>query len=187
MYREEILDMAMDILDNTDATLEEAMGIAIESAENKMSDVEKYKRRMIKAKMSSGDNSERRFESLKNTPEYRRSNGKSSGYRGVSKHNSQDARRATLYHQGIYDAERMDYNRNHADELDRERRRMMDADYRRHKSEDKIRNNTRRYGHPYQTRKGAKESAIMDTALDFLDMYDVSLEEAIDMAYDYIG
>ena len=40
MNREEILDMAMDILDNTDATLEEAMGIAIESAENKMSDAE---------------------------------------------------------------------------------------------------------------------------------------------------
>ena len=28
---------------------------------------------------------------------------------------------------------------------------------------------------------------IMDTALDFLDMYDVSLEEAIDMAYDYLA
>ena len=49
MYREEILDMAMDILDNTDATLEEAMGIAIESAENKMSDAEKYRRRRLKA------------------------------------------------------------------------------------------------------------------------------------------
>ena len=35
--------------------------------------------------------------------------------------------------------------------------------------------------------KASKEAAIMDTALDFLDMYDVSLEEAIDMAYDYIG
>ena len=47
--REEILDMAMDILDSTDATLEEAMGIAIESAENKMSDAEKYRRRRLKA------------------------------------------------------------------------------------------------------------------------------------------
>ena len=38
----------------------------------------------------------------------------------------------------------------------------------------------KKYGHPYQT----KEAAIMDTALDYMDMYDVSMETALDMAYE---
>ena len=32
--------------------------------------------------------------------------------------------------------------------------------------------------------KASKEAAIMDTALDYMDMYDVSMETAIDMAYE---
>lgn len=42
--REEIMDLAIDIIDNTDATLEEAMGIAMETAydRNQMMDIAEY-------------------------------------------------------------------------------------------------------------------------------------------------
>ena len=36
MNREEVIDMAMDIFENTDATLEEAMGIALESSNSQV-------------------------------------------------------------------------------------------------------------------------------------------------------
>ena len=185
MYREEILDMAMDILDNTDATLEEAMGIAIESAENKMTDAEKYRRRMLKAAVSTGDNNERRRESLRQTSKSMGDRDKHtySGYASMNRaQRVATNREARNLHYDTITA-RSEYEQKNHKALGSM---GLKRDHLHKINSGKIQSNINNYGHKYQTRKGAKEAAIMDTALDFLDMYDVSLEEAIDMAYDYL-
>ena len=214
MYREEILDMAMDILDNTDATLEEAMGVALESQMRKMK---------AEARKTGDWKKVSRRQSLKDRgrlvtdyfPEPEPIGTRRMGrtyHTTYLKHKYQDDKRppvkkiterfpgeaktrqyqeratadqrkfdknAKIYHDYIDKEDRYRFS-NASDLFDSERRVKNMGDY----SKSVPANNGR--GTKYRP-KASKEAAIMDTALDFLDMYDVSLEEAIDMAYDYIG
>ena len=178
MNREEILDMAMDIFENTDATLEEAMGIALESAENKMSDAEKYRRRLLKAKVPLAndiDTTYRRNMALTTVP-WQRDSAEYRGYRDLRPGQKIDAGHDAYVAKSKYEKEIWKDDKNPYAKTSRERRVALAKSA----NQNKIQSNMKKYGHPYQT----KEAAIMDTALDYMDMYDVSMEEAIDMAYE---
>ena len=213
MYREEILDMAMDILDNTDATLEEAMGVALESQMRKMKaearktgDWSKVSRRQgLKdygrlvtdyssdpdpigtrrmSRVSSTSNLKYKYQDDKRPPVKKiteRFPGEAKT-RQYQERTTADQRKfdknAKLYHDYIDKEDRYRFS-NAGDLFTSERRMKNMGDY----SKSVPANNGR--GTKYRP-KASKEAAIMDTALDFLDMYDVSLEEAIDMAYDYV-
>ena len=216
MNREEVIDLAMDIFENTDATMEEAMGVAIESAENKMSDAEKYRRRLLKAEgAATADARPGKYSGLSNEAPYHDKpeprlvanvhvNG--SGY-GRADRLSQGGKYGKKgYMPRSYDG----MSQREKNKIDRSVDRIVNKEHRStikqrksyikqnptYSEFDKNRSYYRVYGRnglgPEQTRtnyknmKASKEAAIMDTALDFLDMYDVSLEEAIDMAYDYL-
>ena len=204
MNREEILDMAMDILDNTDATLEEAMGVALESQMRKMK-AEARKtgwygkvanRQMLKnsGRLESDrrtlDDARREYRARRDKPQVRRLEDKiySSTERntfpgGVTGRLDKGARQAKRY------------LNNSEPPLSK----YGDDEYRTTVRTDRMGGFSKRHGSDtfsavaahngrgtmYRP-KASKEAAIMDTALDFLDMYDVSLEEAIDMAYDYL-
>ena len=254
MYREEILDMAMDILDNTDATLEEAMGIAIESAENKMSDADKYRRRRLKADGAAiaaarpgkyeGLSAEARGQRQDSTGKWVYDKGPARVSRIGNSINHGNALKG--YNNDGYNWEIPKRRNNAANSAQRsypgmspDQKRKIDREIDRYsKKQDRLTSKMRseytkknptfselerfhddEYGTSYRRVRDArkngvptntvtpprfkgststvkdvryrpnasKEAAIMDTALDFLDMYDVSLEEAIDMAYDYIG
>ena len=154
MYREEILDMAMDILDNTDATLEEAMGVALES----------QMRKMKAEARKTGDWS--KVANRQRLTDRGRSNAVNNARRGVSKGSR------NYIEKRINDDFALQDDRSGATR--RSVRRNLNY------PTSVSANNGRGTQYP----KASKEAAIMDTALDFLDMYDVSLEEAIDMAYD---
>ena len=206
--REEIIDTAMDIFENTDATLEEAMGVAMENQMSKMKaearktgDWDKViTRQGLKdtgknqhaSKADDDYSRQHRWYSDKHSKvAWRYFSGnrpKSVPERFPGEQNTQAYKNRLAEHQ-----RRFDNNANTIDRMigigkehdklyfdaDRASRRMEKmGDY----SKSVPANNGR--GTKYRP-KASKEAAIMDTALDFLDMYDVSLEEAIDMAYDY--
>ena len=214
MNREEVIDLAMDIFENTDATLEEAMGVAMENQMSKMKaearktgdwdkvitrqglkdagknqDAERayfaderawksrFKNRRVNKLMSKYDNKQidksnvpERFEGESKTKQYQE--------RVAAEQRKYAANRRNFYNAvGNYAGSVAGYPLLDWDRADKRKKRM--GDY----SKSVPANNGR--GTQYRP-KASKEAAIMDTALDFLDMYDVSLEEAIDMAYDYL-
>ena len=218
MNREEVIDLAMDIFENTDATMEEAMGVAIESAENKMSDAEKYRRRRLKAQGAAiAAARPGKYEGLSHEARWqnRDSNGNFSYRKGPEKN---------VFASG-HGIERNDKLRGYTDDgfvgslpkkryasrnyispystMTPDQKRKIDRQVdnyglKQDRSTVKARSNYIKT-HPeyskfdrydgydkYGRVKASKEAAIMDTALDYMDMYDVSLEEAIDMAYDYL-
>ena len=197
MYREEILDMAMDILDNTDATLEEAMGIAIETqvAHSKISNAD-AKKQVLSAYRGKRD------------PVYYVGKDKSGreingavgrgmiGYSRQRKAGDDKRWEDHMHHYkkgGSYNADGVAHYQNPRSYAgSRSRARVTDR-----RGRDLGTFNTRIDNNGVarisgssdlakRAAKASKEAAIMDTAIDLLDMYDVSLEEAIDMAYDYL-
>ena len=212
MNREEILDLAMDILDNTDATLEEAMGIAIETqvAHSKISNADAKKQVLSAYRGKRGpvyyvgkDKSGREVGGAaqrgrigytrqrtagdtkrwdEHMHEYQR--GGSRNIDGITHYSNPDSYRGVNYSNP--DSYRGTRNRSRV--TDRKGRYLGTYN-------SGLDNNGKMYvngtsdiakAHSNILKKASKEAAIMDTALDFLDMYDVSLEEAIDMAYDYL-
>ena len=180
MYREEILDMAMDILDNTDATLEEAMGVALESQMRKMKaearktgDWSKVanRQRLTDRGRSNAVNSARR-------DAFDRSVNRSDAYRDRYARVVDRAARGVSKGSRNYIEKRINDDFALQDDRSGATRRSVRRNLNYPTSVSA--NNGRGTQYP----KASKEAAIMDTALDFLDMYDVSLEEAIDMAYD---
>ena len=211
MNREEILDLAMDILDNTDATLEEAMGIALETqvSANKISKDEARKQALAAYRgkrdpittitkdrdgrkayggiahgvagyarqRKAGD--ETRWE---NHGRVYSGRGNSTLYSGIThgKFTSNADLMANPGESGYYS--RLRYKTRSGKDLGTTNTRI-DKSGRTHVT---------------GTSQGAKltaglldgvysdskEAAIMDTALDYMDMYDVSMETALDMAYE---
>ena len=218
MNREEILDMARDILDNTDATLEEAMGIAIESAENKMSDAEKYRRRRLKA-IGAANASARpgKYEGLSHEARYKYKDktgnyhydsgpnpslgaelskrdrallGAKGGYSNMSKAQKFKADISSEIQKNKISNDTFKKRHAYVNENPKfskfDRHRYENSDGKVVMNDYKGLRDASNAAHAKRAAKASKEAAIMDTALDFLDMYDVSLEEAIDMAYDYL-
>ena len=226
MNREEVIDLAMDIFENTDATMEEAMGVAIESAENKMSDAEKYRRRVLKvegaarASARPGKYSGLADDAISGKAPIR---NQIANYHG---HEYDRAKRLKGYNMPSQRRDGKGYMPDSYSGMTQKQKNKIDKSVDRMLNKENLRtiksrtdyikgnptysdfdtNRTiyhsgyklkRRGNHPIDDRfsvdyrnvkanRASKEAAIMDTALDFLDMYDVSLEEAIDMAYDYI-
>ena len=193
--REEIIDTAMDILDNTDATMEEAMGVAMENQMSKMkaearktgdwSKVAKRQGLKDTGKYDAADrawfNTRQAYMQHTDRNRVRSLNRKYQSYERPSdelpEKQREFDRRAEQFNdynmKGAYHTLQMSIDADRAD-----RRKDRKGDY----SKSVPANNGRGTQYP----KASKEAAIMDTALDYMDMYDVSMEEAIDMAYDYL-
>ena len=187
MNREEILDMAMDILDNTDATLEEAMGVAMENQMRALKAEARKTGRWANVAKRTGLKDVGKLEAA------RRSATDANNYLNSRKYRvkSDGKYRIDLYNDLVnkYDGKSNGtLERRLETEIYGPLRRVEDASDRVDRVGNLAKSVTANNGRGTRYRpKASKESAIMDTALDFLDMYDVSLEEAIDMAYDYIG
>ena len=209
--REEILDMAMDILDNTDATLEEAMGVALESQMRKMKaearktgdwdkvivrqGLKDYGKRDTAAYAGINPIGTRRRDRILQTSNlnYKYQDDKRPPVKKITERFPGEAKtrqyqerttadqrkfdkNAKLYHDYIDKEDQYRFSRDR-DYLNSKRRMENMGDY----SKSVPANNGR--GTQYRP-KASKEAAIMDTALDYMDMYDVSMETAIDMAYE---
>ena len=229
MNREEVIDLAMDIFENTDATMEEAMGVAMENQMSKMKAEARKTGDWDKVIMRQG---------LKDT-------GKKVAARNAEYGAEQENKKWLATHgsfnnvmtQQINRLDRKYDDKNRPGPKDMPERFMGESDTKQYQSrlserQQRFDKNKRQFdsyvnksvdnhqrhaddaraagirvqrmgrysesvpeyngrGTMYDLAKrkrerASKEAAIMDTALDFLDMYDVSLEEAIDMAYDYL-
>ena len=215
--REEILDTAMDIFENTDATLEEAMGVAMENQTRKlkaearktgnwdkviMRQGLKDTGKAAEAKRSADDVNARYVEKLfgdqstrlrnkyseKNRPPLEKIPERFPGEAKTKQYYDKASAKQRKFDKNYFDAHwYMDqpgraYRIAGDEEYLANRRRSNMGDY----SKSVPANNGRgtQYAVAKKYEKASKEAAIMDTALDYMDMYDVSMETAIDMAYE---
>ena len=209
--REEILDMAMDILDNTDATLEEAMGVALESQMRKMKaearktgdwdkvivrqGLKDYGKRDTATYADRDPIGTRRMSRIATTSrlKYKYQDDKRPPVKKITERFPGEAKTRQYQERTTADQRKFDKNAKlYHDYIDKEDRYRFSSD-RDHLTSKRRMENMGDYaksvpannGRGTQYRpKASKEAAIMDTALDYMDMYDVSMETAIDMAYE---